>query len=466
MASSASRFQAVEKQYAQLKAQYRAGKMSEAAYQAALKKLVFEDDRGQYWMLGADSGQWYRHDGSQWVRADPPLTASAGSSGTSRWPYILGGAGCLAVLMLAAVIAGVWLLRPTLIPPEPTLSPVGDVAAALPPATDAPAPTNTPPPPTSTSRPPSPTPTATRRPTNTPKPPTSTSVPPTNTPQPPTATPLPPTPTPIPPTATPVPLNKIAFVSDRDGNKEIYLMNPDGSGLTRLTNHPAEDDSPAWSPDGRHIAFTSTRSGNQDIWAMNADGSGAFNLTNHPAPEYDPAWSPDGRLAFTASRDDPIRTDIWVINPDGSGAAKLQNFGISPAWSPDGRLIAGIFRFGGLLHLAVIPSGGGEPSPLLQLNMNNFPDWSPNGQRIAFQSAEDSDNSEILVINANGSGLVNLTNHLALDTSPAWSGDSRRLAFSSDRTGNNEIFVMQADGSGVRQITNHPGWDAEPDWSP
>ena len=112
-----------------------------------------------------------------------------------------------------------------------------------------------------------------------------------------------PTPTPAPtpiatatpsPTAPPVApaIGKIAFVSNRDGNREIYVMNADGSGQTRLTNNPTFDFPPAWSPDGSRIAFGSDRDGNVDIYVMNADGSGLIRLTDNPARDSRPAWSP------------------------------------------------------------------------------------------------------------------------------------------------------------------------------
>jgi hypothetical protein len=161
----------------------------------------------------------------------------------------------------------------------------------------------------------------------------------------------PPTPTPVPappPPPAPAGPNKIAFVSTRDGNQDIYVMNPDGSGVTRLTDHPAEDHSPVWSPDGGTIAFVSNRDGNAEIYLMAADGRGQTNLSENPAEDYDPAWAGNGAwLAFTTSRDDPIRTDIWVMRTDGSEQSKLQNFGISPAWSPDNSRIAAIFPLWG-----------------------------------------------------------------------------------------------------------------------
>jgi Tol biopolymer transport system component len=85
---------------------------------------------------------------------------------------------------------------------------------------------------------------------------------------------------------------KILFVSDRDGNPEIYVVSPDGSGQRNLTRHPGYDSDPAWSPDGAKIAFTTKREGNFEIYVMNADGSGQHNLTRNPAVDRFPVWSP------------------------------------------------------------------------------------------------------------------------------------------------------------------------------
>jgi TolB protein len=124
---------------------------------------------------------------------------------------------------------------------------------------------------------------------------------------------------------------KIAFTSTRDGNPEIYVMNADGSEQTRLTDNPATDFQPSWSPDGTKIAFSSDRSGASNGWfevyVMNADGSEQTRLTfSNPFFEGDPSWSPDGtKIAFSTGRHGSDNREIYVMNADGSGQTRLTN---------------------------------------------------------------------------------------------------------------------------------------------
>jgi len=271
---------------------------------------------------------------------------------------------------------------------------------------------------------------------------------------------------------------QIAFASDRDGNVEIYVMNADGSNPRKLTDHPATDGDPAWSPDGTKIAFVSNRDGNFEIYVMNANGSNQRNLTRHPDHDWDPAWSPDGtKIAFTSHRDGNF--EIYVMNADGSNQRNLTrhpDYDGGPAWSPDGTKIA--FRSTRdrtkwnreiyVLNCEIYVMNADGTS---QRNLTNhpaqdvYPAWSPDGTKIAFRSNRDG-NFEIYVMNADGSNPRNLTRHPARDEYPAWSPDGTKIAFMSWRDGNREIYVMNADGSNPRNLTRHPAHDSDSAWSP
>ena len=234
---------------------------------------------------------------------------------------------------------------------------------------------------------------------------------------------------------------RIAFVSTRhdERNAEIYLMNPDGKRVRRLTEHPQFDATPAWSPDGQKITFISFRDEPGDIYVMNPDGSNPINLTQSPeAKEGAPSWSPDGKQITYKSwgifnANGFFQSDIWVMDADGANQRNLTNH-IANDWNPA---------------------------------------WSPDGMQIVFSSDRDKawefdawDNRDVHVMNADGTNIINLTNHPAADTYPAWSPDGRQIAFSSDRNGNLEIYVMNADGTNPIKLTNHPAVDRVPDWSP
>jgi Tol biopolymer transport system component len=284
----------------------------------------------------------------------------------------------------------------------------------------------------------------------------------------------------------PGPNGQIAFDSDRDnvGGEdallfEIYVMNADGSGQTRLTNNAARDTDPSWSPDGEKIAFGSDRDNVigggspeplPEIYVMNADGSGQTRLTNNAASDTQPSWSPDGKkIAFSH---DSYR--IYVMNADGSGQTRLTNgpFDTQPSWSPDGTKIA--FSRGFPLDIYVMNADGSGVTRLTENDRDDeFPSWSPDGKKIAFASNRDAFR-EIYVMNADGSGVTRLTenskNHLD-NRAPSWSPDGKKIAFGSDlrdpisnriRT---EIYVMNADGSGQTNLSNNPSSiDTNPDW--
>lgn len=219
---------------------------------------------------------------------------------------------------------------------------------------------------------------------------------------------------------SPVANGKIAYRNNGSGEYNIYAMNANGSGRTNLTNNPAFDVAPAWSPDGSKIAFHSNRDGDAEVHVMNADGSGVTNLTSNSSWDGHPAWSPDGsKIAFTSDRDG--NNEVYVMNADGSGQTNLTN-------NPE---------------------------------QDSAPAFSPDGSKIAFPSRRDG-NYEIYVMNADGSALMRLTVDPASDMAPHWQPGKPPPPGDSDGDGCTNTAELQADVgsefSGGRRDPDNP-WD-------
>ncbi len=215
-------------------------------------------------------------------------------------------------------------------------------------------------------------------------------------------------------------------------NPEVFTINPDGTGERVLTNHPARDGDPSFSPDGTKIAFESFRSGGSELWVMNADGTGLTQLTfNGPPEDRGSSWTPDGSRIVYHTLEFPAGAghssfEIMIINADGTGKTRLTN----------------------------------------NTFQDSLPSVSPDGTKIAFFSTRDGD-GEIYVMNIDGSNVTRLTNSPGEDAHPMWSPDGSQIVFHSRRTGTLDIFVMNADGTGVRQVTNTTTThEYFPVWSP
>mgnify|MGYP003681892792 CR=1 FL=1 len=279
-------------------------------------------------------------------------------------------------------------------------------------------------------------------------------------------------PTAIPtPTAMPLrykPQGRIAFQSERDGNLEIYVVNADGTFLSRLTNNPAVDVFPSWSPDGEQIVFASDRDGNPEIYTIKADGSNIRRITSSYGDDALPAWSPGGKkIAFVSNRDGD--DEIYVMDADGKNQKQLTDntwTDLFPAWSPDGEHIAFVSNKDVNLEIYMMTDDGHELQRLTDNPADDsYPAWSPDGSRIAFVSNR-SEFAEVYVLDISSGTVIKITELNAISEIPTWSSDARQVAFASNFEGNRDIYITGADGFGLKRLTEFPQVDFYPRWSP
>lgn len=260
---------------------------------------------------------------------------------------------------------------------------------------------------------------------------------------------------------------------------DLFVMDADGTNRRQRTDSNADDITPIWSPDGQRIAFVSQRDGNRDIYMISADtltDTQPVNITRHPSEDWTPAWSPDGqKIAFSSNRQG--NWEIFIVNPDGTDLRQITNDGegnLSPVWSPDGQTMAYASKRDGDWEIYTMPAPDvqgqltGERRRLTFSTGNDLsPLFSPTGSRIAFESNREG-NVEIYVMNADGSNQQNLSNlPSADDHGPVWSPDEQRLVFYSNREGNWDLFVMNDAGEGVINLTSTLDSDEQaPAWRP
>ncbi len=256
---------------------------------------------------------------------------------------------------------------------------------------------------------------------------------------------------------------RIAFVSNRSGNKEIYIMDWDGHNQLPLTRNGSINLNPDFSPNGREIVFTSYKKGNADLFRRALSSTAEVPVSSRSGLNITGAWAPSGsRIALSLSKDG--NAEIYTIGRDGSSPVRLtvnHAIDISPAWSPDGSRIAFVSdRLGKPQIFIMNADGSGVRRLTVNGSYNVNPRWSPKGDRIAYSRMQGG-GFQIYTINADGSNDTQLPTPGSSEN-PSWSPDGRFIAYGSA----GGIHVMRADGTGQTPVGRGKGSGSQPSWQP
>ena len=258
-------------------------------------------------------------------------------------------------------------------------------------------------------------------------------------------------------------LSRLAFVSDRTGSKELWVMRWDGSEAQQLTSHKSIAMSPAWSADGQWLAFMSFMRGQPQLFILKPTQGFLRPLSTMPGVNTSPSFSPDGaRVAFAAGAGG--NTDIYVVAVAGGEPLRLTSsraIDTQPAWSPSGRQIVFTSTAAGSPQLYLMDAEG---SNLRRLTVTDrFADeaaWAPDGVRIAYTTWVDN-RFQIATLDLRTSTREVIAGP-GSNESPCWSPDGTMLAFVSNRTGSKQIFITDANGN-PQQLTRD-GNNVQPSW--
>ena len=271
---------------------------------------------------------------------------------------------------------------------------------------------------------------------------------------------------------------KIVFTSNREGNSEIYIMNPDGSDQINLTEHRAKDVSPVWSPTGEQILFTSDRGGIEDLYLMDADGTNVRQVFKKLIGREFPTWSPDGK-ALTYHRSHTL--SIYTASIQEKDEEELTE-GLFPAWSPNGSEIAFMGgRFELLDGKPVVANPKIEiinlqthveqnllPEKIMMFN----PAWAPDSTQIAFSGMIAGDPADkkakptidIYVVNRDGTGLKKIAaGEVGRSLYTTWSPHGNELIYNKQVHDASQLFKVNLDGGVSEQLT-HRGRNSDADW--
>jgi TolB protein len=265
---------------------------------------------------------------------------------------------------------------------------------------------------------------------------------------------------------------EIAFISDRTGAREVWVMDADGGRQRKTTAGASIKAFPDWMPDGEAILYTSYQDGVLPGLYLTSRGAyrpGPLLTKILPGlPKYRGVFSPDGKqLALVTSFDGSA--EIYRVNRNGSKKVRLtrsEAIDISPAWAPDAQQLAFVSDRSGAPQVYLVdPDGTGLRRLTFNGTYNTSPAWSPDGRWIAYETRI-GNHFDIWLIDPSGEINIPLVSHRRNDEFPAWSADSRKLAFASTRRGASDIYVVDVNGENLRRLTSQSGENLQPSWGP
>lgn len=261
---------------------------------------------------------------------------------------------------------------------------------------------------------------------------------------------------------------KIAFVSDRTGNKEIFFTDIFGESVRQVTRHKFLSLAPRLSPDGSRLAYTSYHRGNANLYITDLSQDKTTKaISRRVGLNMAPAWTPDGRtMLVTLSKDG--NPDLYQMNMDGSIVRRLTtNAGInvSPSFSPDGGQIAFVSDRTGQPQVYIMDFHSGSTRRLTyQGNENTTPAWSPDGKWIAYTARTDG-SYQLFKISPEGGAPIQLTASGGDHEAPSWSPDSRQIVFSRTAGSGKKLYAIFHNGQEMRQLFSLDGNQITPQWS-
>ena len=237
---------------------------------------------------------------------------------------------------------------------------------------------------------------------------------------------------------------ELLFVGDTLDGRDVFTSSIGGDRSYRLGGG-GDKLEPTVSPDGRRIAFVSNRDGNQEIYVADRNGANPVRLTFTPYDESEPDWSSQNRIAYVAANPD---TEIFAMNPDGTGQVQLTDNGhrdTSPSWSPAGDQLVYESTKTGRQNIWTMSASGANPVNILDSPfVDTQPDWSPDGAYFVFTSNRNPDGLHIFRMTQLGTQVTQVTSGEHDNHSATWAPDSDQIAFVSNEYGDDEVFTISA----------------------